>query len=217
MPSWQERIKQQAEPALRAERDLRYRYAAPAIAGAKLWCDVRIDGEPPAPPEGFAGELLVLEPGQVDQLKGKKDVVVTCFEVIERLENFTPLVEALESLKNATVLISVPNDVAGASAWSEGAFAELRSLLPESHAVASQTALAGSAIGPENGGAPTHFIATWGGGALEEVREVTEVDLVEQRDWVRRQLADLAFYKAAYEQLKADGEKPAPRELPPAT
>jgi hypothetical protein len=217
MPNWQERIKQQAEPALRVERDLRYRYAAPAITGAKLWCDVRLDGEPPESPEGFAGERLVLAPADVEQLKGKKDVVVTCFDVIERLESFAPLVEALQSLKNATVLLSVPNDVAGTSPWGEGAFAELRSLLPDGHSVAAQTALAGSAIGPQNGHAPSHFIATWGGAALEEVRDVTELDLDEQRDWVRRQLADLAFYKAAYEQLKGEREQPAPRELPPAT
>ena len=33
MPTWQERIRNNSEPAIRAERDLRYRYAAPAIAG----------------------------------------------------------------------------------------------------------------------------------------------------------------------------------------
>jgi hypothetical protein len=216
MPTWEDRIKQSSEPALRAERDARYRYAAPAIAAAKIWCDVRLDGDAPEPPEGFDGEVLVLDPSDVQQLKGKKDVVVTCFDVIERLDNFAPLVEALESLKNATVLLSVPNDVAGSSAWGEGAFAELRSLLPDGHTVAEQTALAGSAIGSADGGAPTHFIATWGGGALEGVRDVVELGLDEQRDWVRRQLADLAYYKAAYEQLKGEREQPAPpRELPP--
>ena len=217
MPTWHERIRNTSEPATRAERDLRYRYAAPAIAGAKLWCDLRLDGTSPEPPEGFAGEVVVLHPRDAGQLKGKKDVVVTCFDVIERLENFAPLVEALESLKDATVLISVPNDVAGQTAWSEGSFAELRSLLPDGHSVAAQTALAGSVIGPQSERAPTHFIATWGGGALEEVREVTELDLDEQRDWVLRQQADLAYYKAAYEQLKAERDEPAqqpPRELP---
>ena len=217
MPSWQERIKNTSEPATRAERELRYRYAAPAIAGAKLWCDVRMEGTPPDPPEGFSGEVLVLHPSDVSQLKGYKDAVVTCFDVIERLENFVSLVETLESLKNVTVLISVPNDVAGQTAWSEGSFAELRSLLPAGHSVAAQTALAGSEIGPENEHAPTHFIATWGGGALEDVRDVSELDLDEQRDWVRRQLADLQFYKAAYEELKGKRDKPAPRELPPAS
>jgi len=217
MPTWQERIRNNSEPAIRAERDLRYRYAAPAIAGAKLWCDLRFEGAPPDPPEGFAGELLVLDPSDVGRLKGKKDLVVTCFDVIGRLENFVGLVETLESLKNATVLISVPNDVAGQTAWSEGSFAELRSLLPDGHNVAAQTALTGSAIGAGGDHAPSHFIATWGGAALEEVRDVTELDLDEQRDWVLRQQADLAFYKAAYEELRGERDKPAPRELPPAT
>jgi hypothetical protein len=208
MPTWEDRIKQSAEPAVRAERDARYRYAAPAIANAVVWCDIRLDGEPPAPPDAFAGQVLALRPDELGQLKGKKDVVVTCFDVIERLDNVAPLIEALESLKHATVLISVLND---------GSLAELRSVLPAGHTVANQIALAGSVIGPESDSAPTHFIATWGGAALEEVREVAEVDLVEQRDWVRRQLADLAFYKAAYEELKGEAAKPPPRELPPAS
>lgn len=208
MPTWEDRIKQSSEPAVQAERDARYRYAAPAIANAVVWCDIRLDGEPPAPPDAFAGEVLALGPDELGQLKGKKDVVVTCFDVIERVDNIAPLIEALESLKHATVLVSVPND---------GSLAELRSVLPDGHTVANQTALAGSVIGPESDNAPTHFIATWGGAALEEVREVAEVDLVEQRDWVRRQLADLAFYKAAYEELKGEAAKPPPRELPPAS
>lgn len=208
MPTWEDRIKQSSEPAVQAERDARYRYAAPAIANAVVWCDIRLDGEPPAPPDAFAGEVLALRPDELGQLKGKKDVVVTCFDVIERVDNIAPLIEALESLKHATVLVSVPND---------GSLAELRSVLPDGHTVANQTALAGSVIGPESDNAPTHFIATWGGAALEEVREVAEVDLVEQRDWVRRQLADLAFYKAAYEELKGEAAKPPPRELPPAS
>ena len=49
------------------------------------------------------------------------------------------------------------------------------------------------------------------------MREVAELDLAEQRDWVRRQLADLAFYKAAYEELKGEAAEPPPRELPPAS
>jgi hypothetical protein len=208
MPTWEDRIKQSAEPALRAERDARYRYAAPAIANAVVWCDIRLEGEPPDPPDAFAGEVLGLRPDELGQLKGKKDLVVTCFDVLEHVDNIAPLIEALESLKHATVLISAPND---------GSFAELRSLLPDGHAVASQTTLTGSAIGPENDSAPSHFIATWGGGALEDVREVAELDLTEQRDWVRRQLADLAFYKAAYEELKGEAAKPPPRELPPAS
>jgi len=218
MPSWQERIKDSSEPALRAERDARYRYAAPAIATADVWCDVRLEGAPPAPPEGFAGEAIVVGPGELAAaLAGRTGVVVTCFEVIEHLESFAAFVEALEELQGATVLLSVPNDAGGTSPWGEGSFAELRSLLPDGHTIAAQAALTGSVIGPENDGAPTHFIATWGAGELGSVRETAELDLVAQRDWVRRQLADLAFYKAAYEELKGQHDRPAPRELPPAS
>src|SRR5439155_9653386 len=84
--------------------------------------------------------------------------VVTCFEVIEHLETFVPLVEMLESVKNATVVMSVPNDAFWATEnphhktmWGEGAFAELQSLLPEGHAVAPQIQLNGSAIGGGDG------------------------------------------------------------------
>jgi hypothetical protein len=217
MPSWQERIKDSSEPALRAERDARYRFAAPVIAAAQVWCDVRLDGSAPEPPEGFEGEAIVTGPDElVSALEGKAGVVVTCFDVIERLEAFAPLVEALETLADATVLLSVPNEVGGSSPWGEGAFAELRSLLPDGHAVAEQTALNGSVIGAPDGGTPTHFIASWGTSPeLGEVRETAAVDLREQRDWVRRQLADLAFYKAAYEEREGERDRPAPRELPP--
>src|SRR3954447_7766390 len=89
MPSWQERIKDSSEPALRAERDARYRYAAPAIAAADVWCDVRLEGTAPDPPEGFAGEALVVSPDELSAaLAGKTGVVVTCFDVIVRLESF---------------------------------------------------------------------------------------------------------------------------------
>src|SRR5204863_2282601 len=57
MPTWQDRITNDTEPAIRVERDLRYRYAAPAIAGAKLWCDLGGGGPVPA---GFAGEIVLV-------------------------------------------------------------------------------------------------------------------------------------------------------------
>jgi hypothetical protein len=142
------------------------------------------------------------------ELKGK-DAVVTSFEVIEHLETFVPLVEMLESLKGATVVVSVPNDAFWATEnphhktmWGEGAFAELRSLLPEGHTVAAQLQLNGSAIDPDaDGHVPTHFLATWGGEAAAAVRDVVATDLDAQRDWVRRREADLSFYKVAYEQV----------------
>jgi SAM-dependent methyltransferase len=240
MPTWQERITHDTEPAIRVEHDLRYRYAGPAIAGAKLWCDLGCGNgvaAAAARPEGFTGQILLVDldgdalqaaaseiegartlqadlsnPADVarlaDELKGK-GAVVTCFEVIEHLETFVPLVEMLESLKGATVIMSVPNDAFWATEnphhktmWGEGAFAELQSLLPEGHTVAPQVQLNGSAIAlDEDGRVPTHFLASWGGAAPGSVREVVTTDLEAERDWVRRREADLSFYKAAYEQV----------------
>jgi SAM-dependent methyltransferase len=240
MPTWQERITHETEPAIRVEHDLRYRYAQPAIAGAKLWCDLGCGSgvaAAAAAPEGFEGEILLVDVDPValgaaaDELKGArtlqadlsnpediakvaaeltgKGTVVTCFEVIEHLETFVPLVEMLESLKGATIVMSVPNDAFWATEnphhrtmWGEGAFAELQSLLPEGHAVVSQLQLNGSAIAEDaDGRVPTHFIACWGGDVPPAVRDVVPTDLDEQRDWVRRRESDLAFYRAAYDQV----------------
>jgi SAM-dependent methyltransferase len=240
MPTWHERITHDIEPAIRVEHDVRYRYAGPAIAGAKLWCDLGCGNgvaAAAARPEGFEGEILLVDveadalaaaahelPGartlQADlsdradvaklaaELKGK-GTVVTCFEVIEHLETFVPLVEMLESLKSATVIMSVPNDAFWGTEnphhrtmWGEGAFAELQSLLPEGHTVTPQVQLSGSAIAADGDGqVPTHFLASWGGPAPEGVRDVVATDLDAQRDWVRRRESDLSFYRAAYEQV----------------
>jgi SAM-dependent methyltransferase len=235
MPTWHERITHDIEPAIRVEHELRYRYAGPAIAAAKLWCDLGCGNglaAAAARPEDFGGEILLVDvsasalaaagsevPGartlQADlsdpaavaklaaELKGK-GTVVTCFEVIEHLETFVPLVEMLESLKNATVILSVPNDAFWATEnphhrtmWGEGAFAELQSLLPEGHTVAPQVQLNGSAIAQDGDErVPTHFLASWGGAAPAAVRDVVPTDLDDQRDWVRRREADLAYFKA---------------------
>jgi 2-polyprenyl-3-methyl-5-hydroxy-6-metoxy-1,4-benzoquinol methylase len=240
MPTWQERITHDTEPAIRVEHDLRYRYAGAAIAGAKLWCDLGCGNglaAAAARPEGFSGEILLVDvdadalqaaageiegartlradlsdPADVAKLAGElkgKGTVVTCFEVIEHLQTFVPLVEMLESLKGATVILSVPNDAFWATEnphhrtmWGEGAFAELQSLLPEAHTVAPQIQLNGSAIAEDGDGqVPTHFLASWGGAAPAGVRDVVAADLDAQRDWVRRRESDLSFYKVAYEQV----------------
>jgi hypothetical protein len=249
MTTWQERITHDTEPAIRVEHDLRYRYAAPAIAGASLWCDLGCGNGVAAAtgqPEGFSGEVLLVDvdadalaaaateiPGArtlqanlsdaadvaklAAELQGK-NTVVTCFEVIEPLETFVPLVEMLEGLKHATVILSVPNDAFWATEnphhetmWGEGAFAELQSLLPDGHAVASQLQLNGSAIGEDDTGrVATHFIASWGTADLVPARNVVTTDLDAQRTWVRQREADLAYWKAAArekEELAAEVER----------
>ena len=160
------------------------------------------------------------------ELEGER--VVTCFEVIEHLEVFAPLVEMLVSLAESgesTVLLSVPNDAFWAienphhkTMWSEGAFEELRGMLPAGHLVAHQTSLQGSAIVtgdddatydlsvrvPATGIVPTHFLAAFGPRAADALggAAVAPVDLDEQRRWVREREASLSHMRDSHEFAK---------------
>ena len=167
-------------------------------------------------------------------LEGEGPRAVTCFEVIEHLSTFVPLVELLSELAEAgeaTVLLSVPNDEFWAlenpyheTAWGEGAFAELRSLLPDSAVVAHQLALQGSAVVPEGGEAgrltvhvepdadgavPTHFLAALGPGAEELAAHagIAQSDLEERRRWERQRDADNAYFQAAAKRLQAENDE----------
>jgi hypothetical protein len=162
------------------------------------------------------------EPDDLARLRGTLlehpvERVITCFEVMEHLRTFVPLTELLVELAEsgeATVLLSVPNDAFWSvenphhqTMWSEGAFEELRRLLPEEHVFARQTSLQGSAIVtgdddadydvtahvPAGGLVPTHFLAAFGPRRLDVLAgaAVTTVDLHEQRRWVRQREADV--------------------------
>ena len=82
--------------------------------------------------------------------------VVTCFETLERLETFVPLVEMLADAgerHGVTVVLGLPDDALGApadaarrSTWTEAAFEELRRLLPDDTVEVPQVALAGSVV-----------------------------------------------------------------------
>jgi 2-polyprenyl-3-methyl-5-hydroxy-6-metoxy-1,4-benzoquinol methylase len=161
-----------------------------------------------------------------EHVGGEDGTVVTCFEVVEHLETFVPLITMLTELEagGATVVLSVPNDAFWnmrnpyhLAAWGEGAMAELRSVLPESHILLHQVALSGSAVLPEGAderfevevraraaGPPTHFIVAMGAHA-ERVRpgaQVTQVDVVERRSWERQREAHLAVAEATLERLE---------------
>jgi hypothetical protein len=155
--------------------------------------------------------------------------VVTCFEVVEHLSTFVPLLDwagALAREGAATVLISVPNDAFWAvqnphhqTLWSEGSFEELRRLLPEERTLLRQVALSGSALAPWDasrsaldvtvtaGGEATvasHFIAAFGPRHVEVWRGAIAVqtDLLEQRRWERQRESDAAVaqeVRRAYE------------------
>ena len=93
--------------------------------------------------------------------------------------------------------------------WGEGAFAELESQLPQARVLLHQLQLQGSAIvaadaeatlAPEvaahaQGAVPTHYLAAFGprAGELTPLAVVAQVDLDEQRRWVRQREADNAM------------------------
>jgi hypothetical protein len=144
---------------------------------------------------------------------------ITCFECVEHLSSFVPLVGALVQLAERhgfTVLLSVPNDAFWSienphhqTSWGEGAFGELRTLLPADHVLLRQVVLQGSAVvrgdgSPElrpvetelePGGVPSHLLVAFGPerdkvapGAM-----VAQVDMEEQRRWERQREADLSM------------------------
>jgi SAM-dependent methyltransferase len=149
-----------------------------------------------------------------------RDGVATCFEVIEHLERFTGVLDLLVELaaeRGFTVVLSVPNDAFWPvespwhkTMWGEGAFEELRRLLPDEHVVAKQVPLQGSSIMPDGTDAleppgfhaqaeavPSHFLVAFGLRCreLKASSAVAPSDLAAQRRWERQREANLAFYE----------------------
>ena len=166
------------------------------------------------------------DPVDVERVRGRlladdAPRTVTCFEVVEHLENFVPLVRMLTKFAEdgeATVLLSVPNDAFWAvenpfhaTTWGEGSFEELRRMLPEGTKLARQVSLGGAAVVPLDAddpqsttvdvtlhakdAVPTHFLAVMGPNAdsLDVLGAVVQTDLHEQRRWERQRDADLLF------------------------
>jgi SAM-dependent methyltransferase len=152
---------------------------------------------------------------------GDGPVTITCFECVEHLSTFVPLISTLVQLSernNFTVLLSVPNDAFWSienphhqTSWGEGAFEELRTLLPGDHVLLRQVVLQGSAVVRgeaepelrpvdvelESGGVPSHLLAAFGP-ERERVAmgaAVAQVDMEEQRRWERQREADLSMLK----------------------
>lgn len=156
--------------------------------------------------------------------------VITCFEVIEHLTTFVPLVDALIELAAAgwTVVLSVPNDAFWAlenpyhhTMWGAGAFAELRSLLPADAVVAHQVPLDGShlviegatvptldvpAVTPRPDAVPSHFVAAFGPGAEQLNPRALAIpsDLDGRRTWERQRESTLAVLEAELAELRAN-------------
>jgi len=161
---------------------------------------------------------------------------VTCFEVVEHLRAFAPVLELLVELPHehgCTVFLSVPNDAFTAvrnpfheTAWGESSVEELRAILPD-HVLLEQVAIGGSALRRPGearqvelraevppAGVPTHFVLCFGPRAGEVALPVHSwpVDLDGQRTWEREREANLAYFRARAEALERDLEDAAERE-----
>jgi hypothetical protein len=172
---------------------------------------------------------------------GEGGVTVTCFDCVEELTSFAPLVSRLVELADRngfTVVLSVPNDAfwsierpSAHTSWGERAFEELRTLLPAEHLVLRQVTVQGSAIvrgdgepgihptevEVDPGGVPSHLLVAFGpernqvGGGAA----LAQVDMEEQRRWERQRDADLALLDASRGRAveEANGDRaPEPSE-----
>jgi hypothetical protein len=210
------------DPAARFERDAR-RHIAAGLAGAGAWIDLRAAAGPAAddpPPEGataLAGEFATADGLEAVREAAGDGGLVTVFDTIEHLTTFVGLVELLTSLSEehgATVVIGLPNaavrdDEPGS--WDEGAFAELRSVLPPGHVVWHQLALRGTAVVPAgheglhegavavtDTGVPVAFLAAFGPriGRLAPAVGIVQVDVGAERAARLAADAELAYLRA---------------------
>jgi SAM-dependent methyltransferase len=182
-------------------------------------------GEELALPEAtlIAGDLT--NPGDLERIGAALgsfggEPLITCFEVVEHLSTFLPLLEWSTSMARdhrTTFVLSVPNDAFWSiqnpyhlTSWGEGAFEELSRLLPADRTLLRQVALSGSALcdwqgAPDrhrldvevggDGMIATHFIAAFGPRHREVRRSAMAVqtDMLEQRRWERERESDLAL------------------------
>jgi hypothetical protein len=156
----------------------------------------------------------------IDQAGADGPVVVTCFGLLHQLADFTAAVELLLALgERATVVLSVPDDAAGAlddphraSAWSAGAAEELRRLLPPGALSFRQVPVRASAIVAAAGGgrvplgdvdvpadpAATDHLLAFGeqAGRLTAAARARAADLNAERADARRRESDLAYLEA---------------------
>lgn len=155
--------------------------------------------------------------------------VVTCFDVLHQLADFTALVDLLVALGadgDTTVLIAVPDDAAGAlddphraSAWSAGAAEELRRVLPAGAVALRQVPVRAAAIVPEGAAAsvalgevvvsaedaPSHHLLAFGPGAasVAPAGRARPADLDAERGDALRRASDLAYLEARLAQASA--------------
>ncbi len=153
-------------------------------------------------------------------LSSGSEPVITCFEVVEHLSTFLPLLEwstAMTGDHGATFVLSVPNDAFWSiqnpyhlTSWGEGAFEELSRLLPPDRTLMRQVELSGSVIVDWEAGEQRHELALDAGGAgtvathflaafgprhrqLGHHGIVVQSDALEQRRWERQRENDIAL------------------------
>jgi hypothetical protein len=214
------------DPAAQVERDAR-RHIAAGLAGRGAWLDLRAAAGPaaadPAPDGATAltGEFATPEDLEAVRDAAGEGALVTVFDTVEHLPSFVGLVQLLTDLSEehgATVVLGVPNDAVGhdgatarRGSWGEGAFAELRSVLPPGHVVWHQIALRGTAVVPAgheglhegavavtDDGVPVAFLAAFGPqvGRLAPAVGVVQVDVGAERAARVATDAELAYLRA---------------------
>jgi SAM-dependent methyltransferase len=199
--------------------------SAEALGEARRECGADVAAAVEADLETAAGTAAVRE--AIAKADADGPVVVTCFEVLHQLGDFTALVELLLALgERATVVLSVPDDAAGAledphrrSAWSAGAAEELRRVLPSTALSFRQVPVRAAAIVPAGGGesAPlgsvdvpadppaAHHLLAFGGQAeaLGAASLARVADHDAERADARRRESDLAYLEARLAALEA--------------
>ena len=209
------------DPSSAVERSLIERVMGSLADEGRLLDAAALAGDPPDP-----AALVSALREQADE-----GAVVACVGVLERVDGFAALVEALVALageRGATVVLAVPNhEVAGEerrSTWTEGTVAELRGLLPADHVAYQVLALRGAALVPADEGAqldvtvdadphasaPATFVLAFGPRArrIASAAAVAVADLGAERAHDRARTAELEVLRArvgAPELVPADG------------
>lgn len=177
-----------------------------------------------APAPVRTGQVDLTSPAELAALSEQLDALpgplaITCYEVIEHLSDFGPLIEwlAAGSQDGATVAISVSNDVFTSvknpfhvTMWGSSTVEELRGLLPDDHVVAVQAALSGSVV--TDGSqvhisgivddvtdvVPLQYMMGFGPAAdrLRANAVVLSTDVAAHRVWERQREVDNAYYRS---------------------
>jgi hypothetical protein len=216
-------LAREADPVASAERRARLQAVAPLAAGG-LWLELRAAAGPAARDDAPDGATAVVgdlsEPAVLQRVRDAGDgALVTAFDALEHQRSFVALLEALvdAAAGGATVVLGVPEAAVGeapaghGTVWGEGAFAELRGLLPAGHVALRQVALRGSAIVAEGhdgehdvrvalreDAAPVAWLAAFGPRAHDvgPALEVHQADLAAERDARRALEAEVAVLRA---------------------